>query len=88
MLHRKDANASAYGQMLVNLDKIHNDLFDYLADEITEHEQLLLCLMEGEKGLSDWDYRENHGSPSESMHLFKSDFQEFKKMVFGYAKKL
>lgn len=88
LLHRKEANTSAYGQMLVNLDKIHNDLFDYLAIEITEHEQLLSRLIKGEKGLSDWDYREKHGSLNESMNLFKDDFRELKKMVFGYAKKL
>jgi hypothetical protein len=87
LLQKKEANASEYGEMLQHLDKIHENLFDYLADDIIEHEQLLSRLHKGENGLSDWDYREKHRSLSESMNLFTSDFRELKKMVFAYAKK-
>ena len=74
--------------MLQNLDKIHENLFDYLADDIIDHEQLLSRLVKGEKGLSDGQYREKHRTLKQRMDLFTKDFKEFKKMVFGYAKKL
>ena len=87
LLQKKEANASEYGEMLQYLDKIHENLFGYLADDIIQHEQLLSHLHKGENGLSDWDYREKHRSLSESMNLFTSDFRELKKTVFAYAKK-
>jgi len=79
---------SEYGKMLENLDKIHENLFDYLADDIVGHEKLLSRLHKGEKGLADADYRDKHRTLQQRMDLFTSDFREFKKMVFGYVKKL
>ena len=90
LLHRKEIaqqDKSEYGKMLHNLDKIHENLFDYLADDILEHEKLLSRLHKGVKGLADGDYREKHRSLKQRMDLFTRDFREFKKMVFGYAKK-
>ncbi|WP_273565721.1 hypothetical protein [Maribacter halichondriae] len=88
LLSKKEAAASEYGKMLKNLDKIHENLFDYLSDDIIDHEKFLSRLVKGEKGLSDGDYREQHRKLNEKMEVFGRDFKEFKKMVFGYAKKL
>lgn len=88
LLNNKEAKSSEYAVILKNLDKIHENLFDYLEDDIKEHERFLSRLQKNEKGLSDWDYREKHRSLGERMDLFTSDFREFKKMVFGYAKKI
>ena len=74
--------------MLQNVDKIHENLFDYLVDDIIDHEKLLSRLEKGEKVLSDRGYREKHRNVKNRMETFISDFGEFKKMVFGYAKKL
>jgi hypothetical protein len=79
---------SEYGKMLLNLDRLHGHLFDYLADDIVSHEKVLSRLEKGEKGLADADYRAKHRNLKERIDLFTSDFKEFKKMVFGYAKKL
>ncbi|MFT6796847.1 MAG: hypothetical protein ACJART_001993 [Maribacter sp.] len=87
LLRRKETKESEYGEMLKNLDKIHENLFDYLADDIMGHERLLSRLMQGEKGLSDGEYREKHRKLGDRIELFTTDFREFKKMVFGYAKK-
>ena len=88
LLNKKESNNSEYGKMLHNLDKIHKNLFDYLEDDIRKHELLLSRLYKNEKGLSDGDYREKHRSLGNKMELFTRDFKEFKKMVFGYIKKL
>lgn len=88
LLQQKEAKESEYGKLLQNLDKIHENLFDYLADDIMGHEQLLSRLHKGEKGLSDGDYREKHRRLGQRIAVFTNDFREFKKMVFGYAKKL
>lgn len=88
LLDKEQVKASEYGQMLQYLDKIHETLFDYLAEDIVAHESLLARLMKGEKGLSDQDFREKHANIRDQMDLFTKDFMEFKKMVFGYAKKL
>jgi hypothetical protein len=79
---------SEYGKMLQYLDTIHGSLYDYLVKDIMEHDQLLSRLIKGEKGLSDGDYRERHLELGEKIAIFENDFREFKKMVFGYAKKL
>lgn len=79
---------SEYGKMLKNLDKIHENLFDYLADDIIGHEKLLSRLQKGEKGLADAHYRDKHRILKQRMDVFTNDFREFKKMVFGYVKKL
>ena len=70
LLHKKEPKVSEYGKMLQNLDKIHQNLFDYLADDIVEHERLLSRLQKGEKGLSDGDYREKHRVLKNRMDLF------------------
>ena len=84
----KDAAQSAYTKILENFDSVHAELFDYLTDDILQHERLLSRLEKGEKGLADADYREKHRQLKKKMEIFTSDFREFKKMVFGYVKKL
>jgi len=84
----KDIAQSAYSKILENLDSVHAELFDYLADDILAHEKLLSRLEKGEKGLADGDYRDKHRQLKKRMETFTSNFREFKKMVFGYAKKL
>jgi hypothetical protein len=79
---------SEYGKMLQYLDTIHGSLYNYLVKDIIEHDQLLSRLIKGEKGLSDGDYRDSHRELGEKIAIFENDFREFKKMVFGYAKKL
>lgn len=88
LLHEKNGTKSEFLKMLSNLDKIHEYLFDYLSEDIIEHEKLLARLEMGEKGLSDSDYREKHRKLGEKMEVFGNDFKEFKKMVFGFVKKL
>lgn len=88
LLHKKDGGELEYGKMLSNLDKIHENLFDYLVDDIISHEKLLARLEKGEKGIADVDYRDRHKNLKKRMQLFTSDFRDFKKMVFRYVKKL
>ncbi|MDE3742548.1 hypothetical protein [Maribacter polysaccharolyticus] len=87
ILDKREIYKSEYAKMLKYLDKVHENLFDYLSEDIRAHERILSRLMKKEKGISDGSYREEHARLSESMALFKNDFREFKKMVFGYAKK-
>ncbi len=84
----KDIAQSAYSKILENLDEVHAELFDYLADDIVAHEKLLSRLEKGEKGLADGDYRDKHRQLKKRMETFTSNFREFKNMVFGYSKKL
>lgn len=88
LLDKEKVKASEYGQMLQYMDKVHQTLFDYLAEDIVAHESLLSRLIKGKKGLADEDYRERHAILRDQMDLFTKDFMELKKMVFGYAKKL
>ena len=88
ILGKREIKESEYGKMLNYLDKIHENLFDYLSEDIKDHEKLLSRLQKGEMGIADGDYREEHKRLGESMILFENDFREFKKMVFGYVKKL
>jgi hypothetical protein len=91
LLKNKEAAAGGmpeYGKMLQNLDKIHGSLYDYLMNDIMEHEKLLSRLIKGEKGLADGDYRDRHRQLGERIAIFEKDIREFKKMVFGYVKKL
>lgn len=81
-----DESKQQYAKMLKKLDKIHNDLFEYLEDVIIEHEKLLSRIEKGEKGLSDDDYREKHRHLMAEMNIFMSDFKTFKKIVFEYVK--
>ena len=78
---------SDYPALLDNLDKLHQHLFDYLTEEILAHERLLSRTIKGEAGVSDADYREAHRKLGSKMQIFGADFREFKKMVFGYARK-
>ncbi|MGB5359159.1 hypothetical protein [Eudoraea sp.] len=88
LLQKKEGRELEYGKMLVNLDKIHENLFNYLADDIISHEKILARLEKGEKGIADADYRDRHKNLKKRMQLFTNEFREFKKMVFGYVKKL
>ena len=83
-----DAVQTAYGQILENLDTVHKELFDYLENDIVEHEKLLSRLELGEKGLADADYRDKHRQLKQRMEGFTNNFRQFKKMVFGYVKSL
>lgn len=76
-----------YPKLLGNLDSLHDMLFDYLAEEIQDHERLLSKIEAGADGIADSDYREQHAHLVQKMQVFASDFREFKKMVFGYARK-
>ncbi len=91
LLQKKETKNSAqaeYGKILKNLDKVHANLFDYLADDIIGHEKLLSRLQKGEKGLADGNYRDKHQNLRSRMNIFTSDFRNFKKMVFDFVKKL
>ncbi|MBC2839562.1 hypothetical protein [Robiginitalea sp. SC105] len=76
-----------FPKILGDLDTLHETLFDYLADEIRDHERLLSRVEGGAPGLSDSDYREQHRQLAGKMEVFSADFREFKRMVFGYARK-
>ena len=76
-----------YPEMLRNLDRLHEMLFEYLNDEIMEHERLLSDIEKGTEGIADNVYREQHRQLTEKMEVFTEDFRKFKMMVFGYARK-
>lgn len=76
-----------YPEMLRNLDRLHEMLYEYLAEEILEHERLLSDIEKGARGIADNAYREQHRRLREKMDVFTRDFRKFKMMVFGYAKK-
>lgn len=76
-----------YTGLLQNLDKLHELLYDYLEEEIQAHERLLSRIQKGETGLADSDYRDQHRKLAEKVRVFGADFREFKRMVFGYARK-
>lgn len=88
VLDKREVTRSEYGKMLDYLDKVHQNLFNYLSEDIIRHEELLSRLNKGEKGISDGAYRDEHRRLGASMVLLANDFREFKKMVFGYVKKL
>lgn len=77
-----------YAEMLKSLDKIHQDLFNDFEDSIIAHEKMLSRIHKGEKGLSDGEYREKHRRLLGRMETFKTDFHQFKKIVFSFAKNL
>ena len=83
----KEKSQNEYTKLLQELDKIHADLFSDIEDSIMKHERLLSRIEKGEKGLSDGNYREEHGVLKERMHRFDKDFRMFKKIVFDYVKK-
>lgn len=72
--------------MLRDLDRLHQMLFEYLAEEIREHEHLLSRIQKGAKGIADEKYRDTHRSLKEKMRRFTADFRAFKTLVFSYAK--
>lgn len=78
----------AYTKILENLDTVHAELFDNLADDIMAHERVLSHVQKGEKDLVDSAYSGTHYLLKIRMRTFTNNFREFKKMVFGYAKKL
>lgn len=82
-----DGTDQMFTELLGNMGKVHYHLFTYLIKDIYAHEKLLARLVKGEKGLADADYRNAHKELNGKMDLFAKDFKEFKKMVFGYAKK-
>lgn len=76
-----------YSEMLRNLDRLHQMLYEYLSDEIQEHERLLSIIEKGTQGIADSTYREQHRQLKDKIDVFSLDFRKFKMMVFGYAKK-
>ena len=88
LLNKREINETEYGKMLKNLDTVHENLFDYLSDDIVAHEKLLARLEKGEKGISDGNYRDQHRKINKRMEVFFEEFKDFKKMVFGYVRKL
>lgn len=85
--NREAPDGADYPEMLQNLDRLHEMLYEYLAEEILEHERLLSDIEKGVKGVADNEYREQHRRLREKMDVFTRDFRKFKMMVFGYAKK-
>ncbi len=81
------SDGTNYSKLLQNLDKLHELLYDYLEEEIQSHERLLSRIEKGEAGLADSDYRVQHQRLSDKVRVFGADFREFKRMVFGYARK-
>jgi|GEM_PF-2106980 len=75
-------------EMMVNLERMHDDFLNQLKWDVTEQEQFLARLVKGEKGLADWDYREKHRRLEQRMDIMTKDFRIFKKVLFGYVKKL
>ena len=84
----KERAKSELGVILKGLDKIHSDLFDYMSEDIMRHETLLARLQKGERGLADIDYRNQHDKVKKTMAKFESEFRDFKKLVFDYAREL
>ena len=82
----KDKSKQEFAVMLKSLDKIHKDFYNDFEDAIIAHEKLLSSLEKGKKGLSDHMYREKHQQLLKRMETFKSDFKQFKKIVFDYMK--
>ncbi|MEJ2163272.1 MAG: hypothetical protein P8X60_08160 [Robiginitalea sp.] len=76
-----------FSEMLRNLDRLHEMLYDYFTDEIMEHERLLSTIEKGVEGIADNTYRDQHRQLKDKMEVFNQDFRKFKMMVFGYAKK-
>lgn len=84
----KEANMKDYVNMLKDLDKIHKNLFNDFEEVIMTHERMLSKIQQGEKGISDSEYRKKHYHIKLRMNTFTKDFKTFKKIVFDYAKDL
>lgn len=86
--HQYDVpKTQGYSGLLANMERLHTLLYDYLTEEIKAHERLLSRIEKGEEGLADFDYRDQHRKLRNKMRVFETDFRDFKKMVFGYARK-
>lgn len=86
--HRYEVpKVEGFTRLLANMDRLHEMLYDYLADEILAHERMLSRIKKGEEGIADKDYRDQHRKLRNKIRVFEADFREFKKMVFGYARK-
>ena len=72
--------------LLVNLDAIHENLFEDIEENIRQHEKALSGLLKGEKGLSDADFRRKHQKLMLRMERIEKDFRSFKTIVFDYVK--
>ncbi|WP_272022977.1 hypothetical protein [Olleya namhaensis] len=83
-----ETNKQDYLKMLKSLDKIHTDLFEDIEDDIIAHEKLLSRIEKAEKGLSDNLYREEHQKILNRIETFKTDFSQFKKIVFDFTKNI
>lgn len=84
----KNEKQKEYSKMLTGLDKIHKDYFEDLQETIMKHERILSKIEDGEKGLSDGNFREEHRKIKDRMTTFTADFRSFKKIIFDYAKHL
>jgi hypothetical protein len=82
----KNSKGMDTSEMLGDLDRLHQMLFEYLAEEIREHEHVLSRIEKGAKGIADEKYRDTHRSLKEKMTRFNSDFRAFKTLVFSYAR--
>lgn len=78
---------SEYGKMMLDLEKIHNNLFDYIETDIIAHENTLTISRKTQKNLKDEDLMQHH-TLKERMELLTKDFRAFKRVIFRYAKKL
>lgn len=85
--HKLVQEGADFSEMLRNLDRLHEMLYEYLSDEILEHERLLSDIEKGVQGIADNAYRDQHRQLRDKMEVFTRDFRKFKMMVFGYAKK-
>lgn len=85
--HKEGPETSDYSEILSNLDRLHEMLYDYLTDEIMEHERLLSTIEKGMEAVADHSYRDQHRQLMDKMSVFEKDFRKFKMMVFGYARK-
>ena len=83
---REGPESYDYSDMLRNLERLHGMLYEYLNDEIMEHERLLSAIEKGTTGVADYSYMDQHRQLKEKMEVFTKDFRKFKMMVFGYAK--
>ncbi len=75
-------------EMLRDLERLHQMLFEYLVEEIREHENVLSRIEKGAKGIPDAKYRDTHRTLKEKMMRFTLDFRAFKSLVFSHARDL
>ena len=91
LLHRSEPlgeDLKDHKDMLESLEHIHDDFLTQLKDDVIEQAKLLARLEMREKGLADWDYREKHTRLKHRIDIMAWNFQAFKKVLFGYVKKL